>query len=78
MGAFPNHPHIALQRVPAQIAQRTIESTCFEETAVGEIFGDSGCQTWYLSKWHLGHGKRAYLPNERGRNHSYGSITGLS
>ncbi len=50
MGAFPNDPHIAFQRVPAQIAQRTIESTCFEETTVGEILGDSGCQAWYLSR----------------------------
>ena len=50
MGAFPDDPHIAFQRVPAQIAQRTIESTCFEVTTVGEIFGDSGCQTWVLSK----------------------------
>ena len=47
-----------------------------DETTMGEIFRDAGCQTWYLGKWHLGHEKRAYFPNERGWNHSYGSLTG--
>ena len=47
-----------------------------EETTVGEIFRDAGYQTWYLGKWHLGHGRRAYFPNERGWDHSYGSLTG--
>ena len=47
-----------------------------EETTAGEIFQEAGYQTWYLGKWHLGHGRRAYLPNERGWDHSYGSLTG--
>ena len=47
-----------------------------EETTAGEIFREAGYQTWYLGKWHLGHGKRAYFPNERGWDHSYGSLTG--
>ena len=29
-----------------------------------------------MGKWHLGHGKRAYFPSERGWNHTYGSLTG--
>ena len=47
-----------------------------DETTVGDIFQGAGYQTWYLGKWHLGHEKRAYFPNERGWNHSYGSLTG--
>ena len=47
-----------------------------EETTAGEIFRDAGYQTWFLGKWHLGHGKRAYFPNQRGWDHSYGSLTG--
>lgn len=47
-----------------------------EETTLGEIFREAGYQTWYTGKWHLGHEKRAYLPNERGWDHSYGSLTG--
>ncbi len=46
------------------------------ETTMGEIFRDAGYQTWFLGKWHLGHDKRAYFPNERGWDHSYGSLTG--
>ncbi len=47
-----------------------------DETTMGEVFQDAGYQTWFLGKWHLGHDKRAYFPNERGWDHSYGSLTG--
>ncbi len=47
-----------------------------DETTMGDVFQDAGYQTWFLGKWHLGHDKRAYFPNERGWRHSYGSLTG--
>ena len=47
-----------------------------DETTLGDVFRDAGYQTWFLGKWHLGHQRRAYLPNERGWDHSYGSLTG--
>ena len=47
-----------------------------DETTMGEVFQDAGYQTWFMGKWHLGHGKRAYFPNERGWIHSYGALTG--
>lgn len=47
-----------------------------DETTMGDVFRDGGYQTWFLGKWHLGHQRRAYLPNERGWDHSYGSLTG--
>ena len=47
-----------------------------DETTMGDVFRDGGYQTWFLGKWHLGHHRRAYLPNERGWDHSYGSLTG--
>ena len=47
-----------------------------DETTMGDIFQDAGYQTWLVGKWHLGHDKRAYFPNERGWDHSYGSLTG--
>ena len=47
-----------------------------DETTMGDTFRDAGYQTWFLGKWHLGHHQRAYLPNERGWEHSYGSLTG--
>lgn len=47
-----------------------------DETTLGDIFGAAGYQTWFAGKWHLGHSKRAYFPNERGWSHSYGSLTG--
>jgi len=47
-----------------------------DETTMGDVFQAAGYQTWYAGKWHLGHSKRAYFPNERGWSHSYGSLTG--
>ncbi len=47
-----------------------------DETTMGEVFRSAGYQTWFMGKWHLGHGSRDYLPNERGWDHSYGSLTG--
>lgn len=47
-----------------------------DEVTMGEVFQAAGYQTWYAGKWHLGHSKRAYFPNERGWSHSYGSLTG--
>ena len=47
-----------------------------DETTIGDIFQDAGYQTWLVGKWRLGHDKRAYFPNERGWDHSYGSLTG--
>ena len=47
-----------------------------DETTLGEIFQAAGYQTWFIGKWHLGHHERAYLPNARGWDHSYGSLTG--
>lgn len=47
-----------------------------DERTLGEEFRAAGYQTWFLGKWHLGHETKAYLPNERGWDHAYGSLTG--
>ncbi len=47
-----------------------------DETTMGDVFQAAGYQTWFAGKWHLGHSKCAYFPNERGWGHSYGSLTG--
>ena len=47
-----------------------------DETTLGDVFQDAGYQTWFMGKWHIGHEKRAHFPNERGWEHSYGSLTG--
>jgi arylsulfatase A-like enzyme len=41
-----------------------------------ESFRAAGYQTAITGKWHLGHSRRAYLPNARGFDHSYGHLNG--
>ncbi len=46
------------------------------ERLMPEYFADQGYQSFMVGKWHLGHHKRAMLPNQRGFEHFYGSFTG--
>jgi arylsulfatase A-like enzyme len=41
-----------------------------------ESFRAAGYQTAMTGKWHLGHARRAFLPNARGFEHSYGHLNG--
>ena len=47
-----------------------------EETLLPEVLAESGYQSVMVGKWHLGHGERAYFPNQRGFEHFYGNLTG--
>lgn len=41
-----------------------------------ESFHAAGYQTCITGKWHLGHSRKAYLPNARGFDHAYGHLNG--
>jgi arylsulfatase A-like enzyme len=47
-----------------------------KERLMPEYLADLGYQSFMVGKWHLGHHKRAMLPNQRGFEHFYGSLTG--
>ncbi len=46
------------------------------EHLLPETFRTAGYQTAILGKWHLGHARRAFLPNARGFDHAYGHVNG--
>jgi arylsulfatase A-like enzyme len=46
------------------------------EHLLPEYLADLGYQPFMVGKWHLGHRQRAMLPNQRGFEHFYGSLTG--
>jgi arylsulfatase A-like enzyme len=41
-----------------------------------QSFQASGYQTAITGKWHLGHSRKAYMPNARGFDHAYGHVNG--
>ena len=41
-----------------------------------QSFQAAGYQTAITGKWHLGHARRAFLPNSRGFDHAYGHVNG--
>lgn len=41
-----------------------------------ESFQAAGYQTAITGKWHLGHSRKAFLPNARGFQHAYGHVNG--
>ena len=47
-----------------------------EEHFMPQSFKAAGYQTAMTGKWHLGHSKKAFLPNARGFDHSYGHVNG--
>lgn len=47
------------------------------EHFLSESFRAAGYQTAVIGKWHLGHARRAYLPNARGFDHAYGHLNGM-
>ena len=54
----------------------TERSVPLEEQLLPEYLADQGYQSFMVGKWHLGHHRRAMLPNQRGFEHFYGSLTG--
>lgn len=47
-----------------------------EEHFMPQTFRAAGYQTCITGKWHLGHQRKAYWPNERGFDHAYGHVNG--
>ena len=47
-----------------------------EEKLLPEYLGEMGYQRFLVGKWHLGNKTQSQLPNARGFEHSYGSLTG--
>lgn len=47
-----------------------------DEHFLPQSFKAAGYETAMTGKWHLGHAKKAYLPNQRGFDHSYGHVNG--
>ena len=47
-----------------------------DEHFMPQSFQAAGYQTAMTGKWHLGHAKKAFLPNQRGFDHSYGHVNG--
>jgi arylsulfatase A-like enzyme len=41
-----------------------------------QSFRAAGYQTAITGKWHLGHAKKEFLPNQRGFDHAYGHVNG--
>ena len=46
------------------------------EQILPQYLAKVGYQRFMVGKWHLGHYKSAMLPNQRGFEHFYGSLTG--
>lgn len=47
-----------------------------DEVTLAEALKGVGYETAIVGKWHLGHAKRKYWPNERGFDHFYGNVVG--
>ena len=47
-----------------------------DEHFLPQSFAAAGYQTAMMGKWHLGHSRKAYLPNARGFQYSYGHLNG--
>lgn len=47
-----------------------------DERTLPQALKETGYKTVMTGKWHLGHYKKAYWPNQRGFDHFYGSILG--
>ena len=47
-----------------------------DERTIAEAFKESGYSTYALGKWHLGHSKKEYWPQNRGFDYFYGSTIG--
>ncbi len=47
-----------------------------EERLLPQYLDELGYQSFMVGKWHLGHHQRDMLPNQRGFEHFYGSLTG--
>ena len=46
------------------------------ERLLPQYLDNRGYQSFMVGKWHLGHHERGMLPNQRGFEHYYGSLTG--
>lgn len=58
------------------ISKNSNVSLPLEEKLMPEYLADLGYQSFLVGKWHLGKSTRAELPNARGFEHAYGSLTG--
>ena len=47
-----------------------------EETTLPQALKESGYTTAMVGKWHLGHAKKKYWPQNRGFDHFYGNLVG--
>ena len=47
-----------------------------QEHFISQTFRAAGYQTAVTGKWHLGHARRAFWPNQRGFDHAYGHVNG--
>lgn len=47
-----------------------------DQKILPQYLAGHGYQSYMVGKWHLGHHARAQLPNARGFEHAYGSLTG--
>jgi arylsulfatase I/J len=47
-----------------------------DEWLLPQALKDPGYQTALIGKWHLGHAKREYWPNQRGFDYFYGALVG--
>ena len=47
-----------------------------EEKILPQYLNEAGYRSVLIGKWHLGHGRSAYLPNNRGFSHFYGYLNG--
>jgi arylsulfatase A-like enzyme len=58
------------------ISKNSNVSLPLEEKLMPEYLADLGYQSFLVGKWHLGKSTRSELPNARGFEHAYGSLTG--
>jgi len=47
-----------------------------DEWLLPQALKDAGYETALIGKWHLGHGKQEYWPNQRGFDYFYGALVG--
>ena len=59
-----------------QFAKNSTEGLPRDVPTMAERLREAGYQTFLTGKWHLGHSRKAFLPNARGFDHFYGHVTG--
>lgn len=76
-GRFPNRAQDNLNHALMFLDERDdVVGLHKEETTIAQVLKKRGYATALIGKWHLGHGRPEFSPNEHGFDYSYGTTGG--